>query len=163
MASWSEFASAESEFAELARRFLDLNTHKVLATLRRDGSPRLSGTELQFCLGQVFFGSMPGAQKAKDIGRDPRISVHSGSVDPGPNRDGWDGDTTFSGTAVEVLDPSEIGKWSAEQDFPGLESGDFHLFRAELSRVTVVKLNPEREALAVSWWTPQEGLRTASR
>lgn len=163
MASWSEFAIGEPEFAELARKFLDLNKHKVLATLKRDGAPRLSGTELQFCLGQVFFGSMSGAQKANDIGRDPRISVHSGSVDPGPDRDGWDGDTTFSGRAVEVLDPSEIAAWSAELDLPSSESGDFHLYRVELSRVTVVELNAEREALVVSWWTPREGLGTVTR
>jgi len=163
MVSWGEFAIAEKTFAVSARRFFDLNRHKVLATLRKDGSPRLSGTELQFCLGEVFFGSMGGAQKANDIGLDPRISVHSGSVDPGPGQDAWDGDARFSGRAVEILDPSEVARWGEEQSLPAEGLDDFHLFRVELSQVTVVALNAERDALVVSWWTPGEGLRETIR
>src|SRR5919107_5856159 len=101
MASWSAFEREAPELAALARRFLDLNAHKVLATLRRDGSPRVSGTELRFSDGELWIGSMPGARKARDLQRDPRYALHSGSDDP----PGWDGDAKLAGVAEEITDP----------------------------------------------------------
>jgi hypothetical protein len=41
----------------------------TLATLRRDGSPRISGTEVEFTDGQVWLGMMPGSLKALDLRR----------------------------------------------------------------------------------------------
>jgi len=48
MASWSEVESEAPELAALARRIFDFHVHKTPATLRRDGSPRISGTEIRF-------------------------------------------------------------------------------------------------------------------
>jgi hypothetical protein len=45
------------ELAALARRFLDAHVHKTLATLRRDGSPRISGTEVVFAGGKCGSGA----------------------------------------------------------------------------------------------------------
>ncbi len=42
MASWSEVEAQVPELATLARGLLDAFTHKTLATLRRDGAPRIS-------------------------------------------------------------------------------------------------------------------------
>ncbi len=58
------------------RRVLDQHQHKVIATLRRDGSPRVSGNELRFIDGEVWLGMMPGSVKALDLLRDPRVAVH---------------------------------------------------------------------------------------
>ena len=52
MASWSEIEAAEPEFAAAARAFLDAHKHKTVATMRRDGSPRISGTEAWFAGGE---------------------------------------------------------------------------------------------------------------
>ncbi len=75
MTSWRSFSEAEPDFAAGIRKYFDLNGHKVLGTINSDGGPRLSGIELQFCLGEVFLGSMFNAAKAKDLLRDPRMSV----------------------------------------------------------------------------------------
>ena len=48
MARWSEFEAAEPEFAARVRSLLTSRKHLTMATLRRDGSPRISGTELEF-------------------------------------------------------------------------------------------------------------------
>ena len=82
MASWSEVEAQAPELAGLAREFLDAHTHKTMATLRRDGSPRISGTETDHRDGEVYIGSMWQAVKALDLQRDPRFAIHSGSADP---------------------------------------------------------------------------------
>ncbi|MBA3464363.1 MAG: pyridoxamine 5'-phosphate oxidase family protein, partial [Deltaproteobacteria bacterium] len=53
--------------------------HKTVATLRRDGSPRVSGTELTSYDGQLWLAGMPGALRFADLRRDPRFALHSGS------------------------------------------------------------------------------------
>lgn len=58
MPSWSEVESEAPELVALARDFLDAYVHKTLATLRRDGSPRISGTEVVFADGEMWLGSM---------------------------------------------------------------------------------------------------------
>ncbi|MFC6581074.1 hypothetical protein [Planomonospora parontospora] len=48
MASWQEIEKEVPELAGRVRELLDAHRHKTMATLRRDGSPRISGTEAQF-------------------------------------------------------------------------------------------------------------------
>src|SRR5438128_2406736 len=69
MASWAEFEAAEPEFAARVRKLMSTRKHLTMATLRRDGSPRISGTEVEFADGQLRLGSMPGAMKALDLRR----------------------------------------------------------------------------------------------
>jgi hypothetical protein len=66
MATWSEVEAEIPELAAQARTFFDAGMHKTIATLRRDGSPRLSGTECLFTDGDLWFGSMWQARKAQD-------------------------------------------------------------------------------------------------
>jgi Pyridoxamine 5'-phosphate oxidase len=83
-----------------ARGLLEAHVHKTIATLRADGAPRISGIEAKFIDGDLWFGSMPGSRKSADLARDPRFSLHSGSIDP-PD---WQGDAKLSGVAEEVTD-----------------------------------------------------------
>src|SRR5207302_4140193 len=76
MSAWKDVEASEPEFAGLVRRVFDGRRHKTLATLRRDGSPRISGIELEFAHGEVFMGMMPGSLKSADLRRDPRLTVH---------------------------------------------------------------------------------------
>jgi hypothetical protein len=43
MAAWRDVEQAEPEFAARVRRLFDAGRHKTVATLRADGSPRISG------------------------------------------------------------------------------------------------------------------------
>ena len=99
MPSWSEVESEAPELAARAKEFLDAHTHLTLATLRRDGSPRISGTEIVWRDGDLYIGSMWRAVKARDLIRDPRFALHSGSEDPD---DGWQGDAKVAGGAEEL-------------------------------------------------------------
>lgn len=81
MVTWKQVEDAAPEFAARARSILASHKHKTLATLRADGSPRISGIECEFADGELTFGSMPGARKGADLHRDARFALHSASVD----------------------------------------------------------------------------------
>ena len=101
MATWKDVEHAEPGFAARVREIFDAHKHKTIATLRADGSPRISGIEAEFASGELTFGSMPRARKGDDLHRDPRFALHSASVDP-PEGDeaGWPGDAKVAGRAV---------------------------------------------------------------
>ena len=104
MVSWSELEAESPELAAFARSRFDAHRHKGLATIRRDGSPRISGIEVEFRLGEMWIGSMPGARKGADLRRDPRLALHSGMDEP----DAATGDAKVAGVAVLVDDASEV-------------------------------------------------------
>ena len=142
MAAWSEIEAEAPDLMALARGFFEAHVHKTLATLRRDGSPRISGTEMEFAEGEVRFGSMENAVKALDLQRDPRFALHSGSEDP----PGWPGDAKIAGRAQEIDHPD-----------------DHHLFRADITELVVVRLNEARDKLIVEIWHPGRGVSRLER
>ncbi len=155
MATWTEFEAAAPELAETARRLLVAHTHKTLASLRRDGSPRISGTETTFADGDLWIGSMWQARKARDLQRDPRFALHSGSDDP-PE---WNGDAKLAGVAEEITDPERVKQINGHEAPPGPS----HLFRLDLREVSVVRLHESGRALVIEVWTPDGGVRTIER
>ena len=104
MASWVEVEAAAPEFAVRVRELFQARKHKTMATLRADGSPRISGIETQF--GEhVTFGSMTGSRKSADLARDSRVALHSPSVDPPEDDPGaWVGEAKIAGRAVATED-----------------------------------------------------------
>src|SRR6059058_2507135 len=101
MATWAEFEAEAPELAGAALDRLRAHKHLTIATLRRDGSPRISGIEFEIVGGDLQLGSMWQAVKALDLQRDPRFALHSGSDDP----PAWSGDAKLSGEAEELTDP----------------------------------------------------------
>src|SRR5580700_2032470 len=101
MTTWQEVERAEPEFARRVRGLFDRHRHKTIATLRADGSPRISGIEVAFEDGELTFGSMPNARKGADLGRDPRFALHSATIDPVEGAEAqWPGDAKISGWAT---------------------------------------------------------------
>jgi hypothetical protein len=81
MSTYAEFEAAAPTIATPIRQRLEEAGLTFLATIRRDGSPRISPVEVEFIDGHLYFGSMPGAQKAHDIARDARCSLITPIVD----------------------------------------------------------------------------------
>src|SRR5947199_4940549 len=101
MTTWQDVERAEPEFAQRVRALFDAHRHKTIATLRADGSPRISGIEAAFEDGELVFGSMPGARKGADLRRDPRFALHSATVDPVEGSEAqWPGEAKVSGRAI---------------------------------------------------------------
>jgi hypothetical protein len=155
MPSWSDFHTAAPALAEQVQERLDAHVHKTLATLRSDGSPRISGTETRITDGELWIGSMWQARKALDLQRDPRFALHSGSEDP-PE---WPGDAKLSGVAEEIHDPEEVARRNGE----AAAGGPSHLFRLDLREVSLVRMRADRRAIVITWWTPDAGVRTLER
>jgi hypothetical protein len=159
MASWAEIEAAAPELAARARASFDAHKHKVLATLRRDGSPRISGIEASLADGQLWLGMMPGSRKALDLRRDPRLALHSTSVDPPEDDPGrWAGDAKLSGRAVEVDDPALLERIGA-----GEEAGDAHLFRVDVTELVHTRVGEPADHLVIELWQEGRGLRTMRR
>jgi hypothetical protein len=146
MPSWSEFEAAAPRLAAAVRERLDAHKHKTIATIRRDGSPRISGTEAEISDGELWIGSMWQARKARDLQRDPRFALHSGSDEP----DVWAGDAKLAGVAEEIAGEAGGGEPS-------------HRFRLDLREVSTVGLDDARKHLVIEVWTPEKGVRTIKR
>ena len=157
MAQWSEFEAEAPELAARARAFLEAHKHKTIATVRSDGSPRISGIECQIIDGDLQFGSMWRAVKALDLRRDPRFALHSGSIDP-PE---WEGDAKVAGQAVELSDQAK----AAHSEATGGEAprGPWHLFSVDISEVVVVALNDARDKLVIESWHQGRGTSRIER
>ena len=158
MASFAEVESAEPAFAARVRATFDAHAHKFLATLRRDGSPRLSGIEMKFVGGEPWLAGMPGSVKFTDLRRDPRFALHSGSNEP----DTFTADAKLSGRATAVIDDAERRRFADAAGLPAEHMG-FELFSVDLEQVVLVALNDERSALLITSWRPGRGLTTTSR
>ncbi|MEV5282829.1 pyridoxamine 5'-phosphate oxidase family protein [Streptomyces sp. NPDC051994] len=151
---WSDFRGAEPEFADAVEARFKQYKHHVLATLRKDGSPRVTGLEVEFRDGELWLGMMPNSMKALDLLRDPRFAVQA---NPGPDAEMADGDVRVSGRAVEVIDPAVLARFASQVHPPE----PFHLFRAELTEV--VRTGVENDELVVRAWRPGAALRTLRR
>ena len=155
MASWGEVESEAPALVALARELLDAHAHKTLATLRRDGSPRISGTEVEVSDGELWLGGMWGSRKARDLQRDPRYALHSGSDDP-PQ---WRGDAKVAGRVEEISDPERKAAVVGEK----APSGPFHLFRADVEELVVVRLGDPADHLVIEAWHAGRGVTSMRR
>ena len=144
MPSWDEVIAAAPELAQTVQERFARRKHHTMATLRHDGSPRISGTEVEFADGQVVLGSMPGARKAVDLLRDARVAIHSQGEDPPEgNPSGWPGEAKISGTARAT------------------PHADHHRFEIDVTEVVHTRV--EGDELVVRWWTPTGGEQVVRR
>jgi hypothetical protein len=143
--AWRDVEEAVPEFARRVKALFDAHRHKTVATVRADGSPRISGIEAVFEDGELVFGSMPNARKAADLRRDPRFALHSATVDPVEGSEAqWPGEAKISGRAIA-------------------EGPDGDRFHADIAEVVHTHLNEQATMLVVEWWTSAHGLRRIER
>ena len=122
--------------------------HSTLATLRWDGSPRISGTEVAFEDGELMLGMMPGSMKAGDLRRDPRLALHSPTEDtPEGDPSSWAGEAKIAGRAIDVTEPKDEG----------------HRFRVEISEVVLTRVGEPADHLVIESWHPERGLQRRDR
>jgi hypothetical protein len=147
MSWWNDLEAAEPDFARRIHELFSVRKHCTMATIRRDGGPRISGTEVEFSDGNLWLGSMPGAVKALDLRRDPRLAIHSPTTDADPAT--WEGEAKIAGVAHEVGDPARVD--------------ESHRFRIEITEVVLTRLGDPADHLVIESWHPDRGLHSRSR
>jgi hypothetical protein len=157
MASWKEVHEAVPDLAAGVQSLLDAHKHKTIATLRRDGSPLISGTDATVRDGELWLGMMPDSRKALDLLRDPRLALHSATVDP----DMADGDAKIAGRAIELDDPAaKQGHMDGMEEDPG----PFHLFRVDVTEISRVTLGGDPpDHLVIESWHDGTGYQRVER
>lgn len=133
----------------------EANRHATLATLRRDGSPRISGVETQFGPGEMTMGMMGGSLKALDLRRDARFALHSATVDP----DMVEPDARVAGRAIEVTDHPNVDAWLGRID--EVPPGAFHLFNLDIDEVVLIGVDGDH--LVIESWHEGRGVTRVER
>ncbi|MCX5041995.1 pyridoxamine 5'-phosphate oxidase family protein [Aldersonia sp. NBC_00410] len=146
MATWNEFVAEAPQLAEAIEARLKAHKHHLLATLRRDGSPRISGTEVEFFEGQLVIGSMLNALKVRDISRDPRYALHA---NPG-HHSMEGGDAKVSGRAREVHG-EEKDRIVANYEH---DPGEAHFVVLDIDEAVLTTVDEAREHLNIDLWRP---------
>ncbi|MDX6198411.1 MAG: hypothetical protein QOJ79_1562 [Actinomycetota bacterium] len=147
MSSWAEVEQAAPELAARVRERFSIRKHCTMATLRLDGSPRISGTEVELADGELRIGSMHDAVKARDLLRDGRVALHSPTVDAPEGRPtGWEGEAKVAGIAAVAESPD-----------------DSHRFVIDVTEVVLTHLDEEGKQLVITSWHPSTGVREIRR
>lgn len=107
MVTWNEFAAAAPEMAERGHRQLSIPL-AYLATVRRDGSPRLHPLSPIFADGRLFVAIEATAPRRFDLQNDGRFSLHALPPALGPDYDEFEFNVT--GHARRVSDPETLSK-----------------------------------------------------
>ncbi len=143
MTSWNDFGAVEPDLATRVEKLFRSYKHHTMATLRRDGSPRISGTEVEFTDGQLRLGMMAGARRADDLRRDSRVAIHSHNVEPPDDDAVWSGEAKLSGRAEEVRgDGDEGADW----------------FRIDIEEVVLTRWGTPADHLVIEHWRRDRGL-----
>ena len=151
LVTWSAFREAAPGLAAAVQERFESHRHAVMATLRSDGAPRLSGMEAPIRDGHLWLAMDTGSRKADDLRRDPRFSVHSAP-------DGEDlasGDARIEGRVVPALE-ADVALFVEGHRFPIDDPSTMTLFTADVGRVVLARVVDR--SLAVTTWTPEGGI-----
>ena len=150
---WSEMERRQPRLADLGRQRLLAPGVVLVATIRRDGTPRLSPVEPFIMAGDLWLAMLWQSTKAADLTRDPRILVHSVVA----NRDGADGEFKVRGHARSEKD-SGVQRQYADAVGQALgwkpEPGRFHLFAVDIDHVSFLRYDEPTGDQHVTQWPP---------
>jgi hypothetical protein len=167
MATWIEFRDEAPELAAQAEELLGSVGLMFIATLRSDGSPRISpmepvldGEKLVLHGDRLWLGMMPGATKARDLKRDGRFTLHNATVDKMVTK----GDVKLWGEATEVTDHDTLTQF-AEDIFRStgyrFEVGKFDAFDVDLLGASAVGV--AGDTMTVRTWKPGQGVKVTEK
>lgn len=144
MASWAEFAADAPDLAASVRARFEANLHHVIGTLRANGAPRLSGTEIHVEGDELTLGMMVDSLKLADVLRDPRVEIHCAPL--------------VSGDGSDLCDVKVSGALVARGPTTGPDGSAFSVDIRGVSRVQV-----RDNQLVLDTWRPGRGLRQVRR
>jgi hypothetical protein len=160
---WSDIGRTQPRLARLAQERLIDPGVVLVATIRQDGTPRLSAVEPYVLEGELWLSMMWQSTKARDLFRDPRILVHSVVT----SRDGAAGEFKIRGAAHADDDPARQRRYAdavAADLGWNPQPGRFHLFAVDIAQLTFVSYDPGGSGdQHVAMWPPaREFIRRAT-
>ncbi|MEV6280838.1 pyridoxamine 5'-phosphate oxidase family protein [Nocardia sp. NPDC051832] len=162
MTLWSEFVQEAPKIASVFhRRHKATGNLCLLATLRADGSPRISPIEPRVFDGMLVIAGMPNTTKFQDLERDPRFCLHTATVDTMVG----DGDAKLFGTVTDLPDKEVHARFAQdlfEESGFDIRGQEFdHFYVADLSGASCVEATDDQ--LAITIWKPGEGERVVRK
>lgn len=172
MADLQTLLDTEPDLAGRAAAILAATTNAVLATIRADGTPRVSGIDPWIADGRLHLGFMPGSRKSTDLRRDPRLALHGipwesrkvkeGADDPG------EGDVKLTGRAVFLsVDEARaaMAALATERGFdtPTDDDGNHEGDVVTVDIAELVVISVDGQELVVDRWTETDGRHTYRR
>ena len=157
MRRWVDFEQAAPELAALGRERFARAGIVLIATIRKDGTPRISPVEFYAVEGHLMLGMMWQSFKARDLLRDPRCLVHSVVT----SRAGNEGEFKLRGRAVELSEPALRTAYgdATEAEIDWRPSEPFHLFSLDIDDAAFVIY--EEDEQRTTRWTPAMGVTYA--
>lgn len=160
MASWSEVTEFAHELAPRVESRFNAHGLGLLATVRSNGFPRVSGIEPLFS-GELWLGMMHRSRKAADLLKNPRLCLHSATED----KDVKEGDAKVTGRGLLVEDEETVLRF--RRDFSAHTGTELpaamamHLFRVDVVEVSFVY--PGGDHLVIEWWREGESAQSVKR
>lgn len=142
--SWSIFEENSPELARLAYEKLNRKI-AYLATLKKDGAPRLHPVTPFIGSGMLFIFTEPSSPKIRDLRRDGRYAMHC-TVD----RQGPLVEILVSGEAVVISDPFVRERAESIAASP-VVIDSYVLFEFQVKSVLVVAYDEERKPVVHRW------------
>ena len=130
----------------------------LLGTLRKDGSPRISPIEPYLELGHLLIGALAGSQKALDLARDSRCTVHSSVSDV----NGSEGEFKLDGRAVLVTDPALL-QGHYEAWWTAKDATEARVFSIDIASAAHIAWDIEKGDMTIMRWSPTSGLESTMR
>jgi hypothetical protein len=151
--NWAGLATAAPELAQLGRAGFAEQNLCLVGTLRADGWPRISPNEIHFVDGEPLLGMMRDSRKARDLERDPRLTITTTQCD----REARRGDFKLYGRALAISDPAvrerygqvifEAIGWRPDEPYP--------LFGIDIDSAAYISFGEGRRLFR---WTEGRGL-----
>jgi len=157
---WADLERDAPRLARRARERLVDPGVLLVATVRRDRTPRLSPVEPLLLDGDLWLSMMWQSRKAADLLLDERILVHS--IVTGPEGD--EGEVKVRGRAVAVDDMELRQRYCEAVESLGWRPVEpyFHLFVVDIGDVTSIRYEKTGDQLVARWPADVEFIRRAT-
>jgi hypothetical protein len=125
----------------------------LMGTLRADGWPRISPCEPYVVDGDLMLGMIWQSLKARDLLRDPRLSLAT----PQSDRESAHGDLKLYGLAQEVTEPDRRRALEDAQEaaIGWHPTEPYHLFSFDVLRAGFISFGKQRRLLR---WSTESGM-----
>lgn len=150
MVTWNEFAAAAPHMADRGQRQLSIPL-AYMATVRKDGSPRLHPLSPIFADGRLFVAIEATAPRRFDLQRDGRYSLHALPPALGPDYDEFEFNVT--GRATRITDPetlASITEAEGARNRPGPRPTDW-VFELDVEAALTTVWNHQMEKAGDEW------------